>query len=289
MLAGGCNESFPSFDSQKHQMLTAELKELYVVVTRAKQRLLIYDTNLEAAKPVSQVFLRQKLVREEPLDTGILDSFAVSSTKEEWLRRGADLFRRELYRQAQAAFSRGQDEDMARLSNAKDTVQDAHRAAAVSQTAEVEKKWISAAVVYESLCERLTALNRSDQAELNLNSLRNHAAVCFTSGRNLERAAHNYAAVEQWCDVARCFEQLNLWRKAAEAHSRRGASALDDVVRCCSAGMLFVEAIEMIEAIKQADSSSIDRAECDRKQLEVAAQGAKSNEKKNKADLMLKC
>lgn len=87
-------------------MLTQELKELYVLVTRAKQRLLIYDTNSDAASPFNQALARKELVRQEPLTASILDSFAVNSTPEEWLVRARDLVARGNFKQAEVAFWR---------------------------------------------------------------------------------------------------------------------------------------------------------------------------------------
>ena len=60
-LGGSCDEKYPAFNAQKHMMLVAELKELYVLVTRSKQRLLIYDLDSSAARPVSQILLLQVL------------------------------------------------------------------------------------------------------------------------------------------------------------------------------------------------------------------------------------
>ncbi|KAK1415657.1 hypothetical protein QVD17_31442 [Tagetes erecta] len=44
--------SFPKFQEPQHSLLCAELKQLYVAITRTKERLWVFETKEELAKPM---------------------------------------------------------------------------------------------------------------------------------------------------------------------------------------------------------------------------------------------
>ena len=48
--------------TQEHHMLCSELKQLYVLATRAKQCVLFYEPDPQAAEPMLELWMRQDLV-----------------------------------------------------------------------------------------------------------------------------------------------------------------------------------------------------------------------------------
>lgn len=283
-LAGGCDESYPAFDLKKHMLLSAELKELYVLATRAKQRLLIYDTDADLARPVSEILLRSSLVRKEPLGARTLESFAVSSTSDQWLERGSELFKRELFQQAQAAFSRGHDDVMARLSCAKGHEQEARRVNLSSPEA-AQRMFAEAAKVYEELYELLTKLQRTHEHP----ECYRDAADCYRRAGNFERAVRIFVKLELWHDAAKCFEALKKWLSAAEAHTRRGPSALNDLERCCREKSLFVDALRLIDKIYNVAAESAERDDCKSRIFVIAREGARYYDKNDRLEQLMNC
>jgi hypothetical protein len=51
----------PDFEPQKHILLCSELKQLYVLVTRARERLLMYDSCRESQAPLLSLLLQLRL------------------------------------------------------------------------------------------------------------------------------------------------------------------------------------------------------------------------------------
>ena len=77
----------PNFDESKHNILCSELKQLYVAVTRTRQRLWICE-NTEFSKPMFDYWMEQHLVQVRQLDDSLAQAMQVASTPEEWRSRG---------------------------------------------------------------------------------------------------------------------------------------------------------------------------------------------------------
>lgn len=79
---------FPSFDVKKHNLLCSELKQLYVVLTRARQRLWIYDECVENHQPMLDYWESSGLVEIKCLDDSLAAELQGKSSAEHWRRRG---------------------------------------------------------------------------------------------------------------------------------------------------------------------------------------------------------
>lgn len=80
--------SFPSFDEAKHRILCSELKQLYVSITRTRQRLWIWETVDEQSKPIFDYWKKKGLVEVRKLNESLVRSTQVSSSREEWRSQG---------------------------------------------------------------------------------------------------------------------------------------------------------------------------------------------------------
>lgn len=78
--------SFTSFNQEKHGGLCSELKQLYVAITRTKQRLWILED--EFSGPVVDYWLKLCLVEVRELDHSFIKEIYVASSQEEWKSRG---------------------------------------------------------------------------------------------------------------------------------------------------------------------------------------------------------
>ncbi|XP_039173765.1 uncharacterized protein LOC104453602 [Eucalyptus grandis] len=80
--------SSPSFDDAKHNILCSELKQLYVAITRTRQRLWICENALEFSKPILDYWKKKCLIQVRLVDHALAEAMQVSSTPEEWKSQG---------------------------------------------------------------------------------------------------------------------------------------------------------------------------------------------------------
>ena len=80
--------SFPSFSEAKHNVLCSELKQLYVAITRTRQRLWISENSEDLCKPMFDYWKKKCLVQVRQLDDSLAQAMQVSSSPEEWKSRG---------------------------------------------------------------------------------------------------------------------------------------------------------------------------------------------------------
>lgn len=80
--------SFPSFDTARHNLLSSELKQLYVAITRTRQRLWISESVEDLSKPMFDYWKRKGLVQVRKLDDSLAQAMQVASSSEEWKSRG---------------------------------------------------------------------------------------------------------------------------------------------------------------------------------------------------------
>ncbi|KAK4344087.1 hypothetical protein RND71_037181 [Anisodus tanguticus] len=80
--------SFPSFCEARHSLLCSELKQLYVAITRTRQRLWICESIEELPKPMFDYWRRLCLVETREIDDSLAQAMQTSSTPEEWKSRG---------------------------------------------------------------------------------------------------------------------------------------------------------------------------------------------------------
>ena len=86
-LLDSTSPSFPHFNESKHNILCSELKQLYVAVTRTRQRLWICE-NSELSKPMFDYWKKKCLVQVRQLDDSLAQEMQVASSPEEWRSRG---------------------------------------------------------------------------------------------------------------------------------------------------------------------------------------------------------
>ena len=80
--------SFPCFNEAKHNVLCSELKQLYVAVTRTRQRLWICENIEDLCRPMFDYWKKKCLVQVRQLDDSLAQAMQVASSPEEWRSRG---------------------------------------------------------------------------------------------------------------------------------------------------------------------------------------------------------
>lgn len=87
-LEGVSVKTFPSFSQSRHNILCSELKQLYVAITRTRQRLWICENNAEVAKPMLDYWRRLSLVQVRKIDDSLGETMQRASTPEQWKSQG---------------------------------------------------------------------------------------------------------------------------------------------------------------------------------------------------------
>ncbi|KAL2559236.1 TPR and ankyrin repeat-containing protein 1 [Forsythia ovata] len=80
--------SSPSFSQLRHSVLCSELKQLYVAITRTKQRLWISETSEELFKPMFDYWKRLGLIQLRKVDDSLAKAMPRASSREEWKSQG---------------------------------------------------------------------------------------------------------------------------------------------------------------------------------------------------------
>ncbi|CAI5486329.1 unnamed protein product [Closterium sp. Naga37s-1] len=121
----------PSFDPKRcvavknaknlfpwHNLLCSELKQLYVVLTRARQRLWIYEEDEGARRPAMDLWGAMGVVAVKALTADLLTSMHTESSPEGWHKRGTELFNAAQFEAAVLSFERAGDEHSAAVERA---------------------------------------------------------------------------------------------------------------------------------------------------------------------------
>ncbi|PWA56308.1 DNA helicase, UvrD-like, C-terminal [Artemisia annua] len=81
-------QSFPAFNEARHSVLCSELKQLYVAITRTRQRLWICENKEKLSKPMFDYWKKRGLVQVKKLDDSVAQAMRVASSPQEWRERG---------------------------------------------------------------------------------------------------------------------------------------------------------------------------------------------------------
>lgn len=92
LLASTALSSFPRFDREKHGILCSELKQLYVAVTRTKQRLWISEKSKDFSEPMFEYWKKMGVAQVRKMDDSFIEEMQVESSEEDWRSRGIKVF-----------------------------------------------------------------------------------------------------------------------------------------------------------------------------------------------------
>ncbi|XVF85504.1 hypothetical protein PTKIN_Ptkin17bG0122900 [Pterospermum kingtungense] len=254
------NCSFPSFKPEKHNILCSELKQLYVAITRTRQRLWICDNVEDFFKPMFDYWKEKCLVQVRKLDDSLAQAMQVASSPEEWKSRGYKLLHQGNYVMAAICFERAHDTYGEKLAKAFGLRADADR--------------------LRGLNPEMASTSRRQAAEIFYSiGKAEHAAECFYMLKEYERAGQIYLekcgepALER---AAECFLLAECYKTAAEVYAR--GNYFSKCLSVCTKGKLFNMGLQYIQYWKQhanADEETIksskDLEELKQKFLESCA------------------
>ncbi|KAL4317814.1 hypothetical protein GQ457_18G023470 [Hibiscus cannabinus] len=224
---------FPSFKQSKHNIMCSELKQLYVAITRTRQRLWFCENVKEFSEPVLNYWKKKCLVQVRKLDDSLAAAMQVASSSEEWKSRGYKLLHQGNYEMATICFERANDIYGEKLAKAYGLRANADRLHGSSpEMASTARR--QAAEIFYSI----------GKAEL--------AAECFYMLKEYERAGHIYlekcgeSALERAAD---CFVLAGRYMTAAEVYAK--CNNISKCLSVCMKGKLFDTGLQYIQYWKQ--------------------------------------
>ncbi|XP_068331779.1 uncharacterized protein [Pyrus communis] len=208
-------QRFPRFSEAKH-ILCSELKQLYVAVTRTRQRLWVCENAEEISKPMFDYWKKKCLVQVRQLDDSLAQAMQVASSPEEWKSRGIKLYHEHNYEMATMCFERAGDTYWERRSKA---------------------------------AEIFDAIGKADSAARCFSDLGEYERACMTL---LTLAICPLGFI--WINVVTWKEQENvfLWQDAMNiAYVYAKGNFFSECLTVCAKGKLFERGLKYIEYWKE--------------------------------------
>ncbi|KAL1535322.1 hypothetical protein AAHA92_28117 [Salvia divinorum] len=233
LLSGDSEMSFPSFSQSKHNLLCSELKQLYVAITRTRQRLWICENNVEVSKPMLDYWRKLSLVQVKKIDDSLAEAMQRASTPKEWQSQGIKLFWEKNYEMATMCFEKAGDETWEKRAKASGlrAVADSLRGSNSEEAATVLRE---AAEIFDSI----------DRVE--------SAAECFYELGDFERAGRIYwdkCGKSELGKAGECFSLAGKYELAAKVY--QSGNFFRDCLSACSRGKHFDLGLQYIEQWKQ--------------------------------------
>ncbi|KAK6146301.1 hypothetical protein DH2020_020170 [Rehmannia glutinosa] len=226
-------KSFPSFSQSKHNILCSELKQLYVAITRTRQRLWICENNEELSKPMLDYWRRLCLVQVRKIDDSLAEAMQRASSPEEWKSQGIKLFWEKNYEMATLCFEKAGEEAWEKRAKASGL-----RSAADSLRGSNPEE---ARVMLREAAEIFDSIDRADSA-----------AECFCDLGEYKRAGNIYlekCGMSELRKAGECFSLAGSYRIAAEVYAK--GSFFHECLSACTKGNYFDLGLQYIEQWKQ--------------------------------------
>ncbi|XXG72001.1 hypothetical protein AAC387_Pa07g1195 [Persea americana] len=229
--------AFPRFDRFKHNALCSELKQLYVAITRTRQRLWICETAGEYSMPMFEFWEKSCLVKRRHLDSSLAEAMQAASSPEDWRSRGKKLFNEGNFEMATMCFDRAGDAVREKWATAAGLCARADRT--ISTDLEMARDLlIKAAEIYESI----------EKAEA--------AAKCFMMLKDYRSAGILYrdkCGMSRLKEAGDCFLLEKCWFLAADVYAR--GKFLSECLSACTKGKLFYAGLQYLKQWKENSSS----------------------------------
>ncbi|KAK2992171.1 hypothetical protein RJ640_000807, partial [Escallonia rubra] len=231
---------FTSFSWEKHSVLCSEMKNLYVAITRTKQRLWIWE-NAGFSQPIFDYWKNSYLVEERQVDDAFIQEMQVASSQEEWKSRGIKLYYENNYEVAMVCFERAGDaywEKMAKASGL--------RAAAARTRAPNSDMWCSYLKEAAEIFYSIDVFEASAQCYFEINEYKRAGTIYqqkFGESK-LEKAGE-------------CFSLAKCHKLAAEAYAR--ARSYLKSLSACIDGKLFEMGLLYIRSWKEQTTFHADK------------------------------
>ncbi|GFY91013.1 hypothetical protein Acr_07g0012090 [Actinidia rufa] len=238
-------KSFPNFNEARHNVLCSELKQLYVAITRTRQRLWICEDVEEFSKPMFEYWKKRGLVQVKRLDDSLAQAMQVASSPEEWKARGIKLFHENNYVPAMVCFEKANEPLWEKRAKAA-----YHRASADRMRGSNPE---GACKVLREAADIFDSIGDTESA-----------AQCFCDLGEYERAGKIYlekCGKSELDKAGECFLMAGCYELAAEVYAK--GNYFSECLSACNKGKLFNTGLKYIQYWKEhapKDSAVVKRS-----------------------------
>ncbi|XP_047266599.1 uncharacterized protein LOC107869201 isoform X2 [Capsicum annuum] len=247
--------SFPSFSDARHNILCSELKQLYVAITRTRQRMWISESVEEFSRPMFDYWQILSLVEVKDVDDSLADTMQTFSTPEEWKSRGMKLFWEKNYEMALMCFKQAGEVDWEKRAKATGIVATAER------------------IRYSDPEKARTYLLEAAQIFYSIGRFKS-AAECFYDLKDYKQAGNIFLdKCGELIKAADCFLLAGRYKRAAEVYAK--GNYFKECLSACTKGKCYDLGLKYIENWKQqcndVGKSAVDIDEIGMEYLESCA------------------
>ncbi|CAO2835088.1 unnamed protein product [Amaranthus hypochondriacus] len=235
LLDSNSKEAFPNFNPAKHNVLCSELKQLYVAITRTRQRLWVCENKEDLSKPMFDYWKKLCVVQVRQLDDSLARAMQVASSPEEWKARGKKLLAVENYEVATMCFERAGDRHWEIYAKAAGLKASADRNLFLNPE--------EATSILRQAAELFESINVSRKA-----------ADCFYELKDYDRAGKIFFELGEEPDLQKagnCFTLAGQYERAAEVYAK--SKLFSECLSCCTKGKLYDLGLQYIQDWKLQD------------------------------------
>ncbi|KAK3002991.1 hypothetical protein RJ639_019263 [Escallonia herrerae] len=234
------SKHFTSFSWEKHSVLCSEMKNLYVAITRTKQRLWIWE-NAGFSQPIFDYWKNSYLVEERQVDDAFIQEMQVASNQEEWKSRGIKLYYENNYEAAMVCFERAGDAYWQKMAKASGL-----RAAAARMHAPNSDTWRKYLKEAAKIFYSINIFEASAQCYFEINE--------YKMAGNIYQQKFGEPKLEK---AGECFSLAKCHELAAEAYAR--ARSYSKCLSACIDGKLFEMGLLYIRSWKEQTTFHADK------------------------------
>ena len=246
---------YTAFDPSVHSLLNLELKYLYVLLTRAKKNLVIFEENIEVRKPILKLWTHKNVnaVQYKLFNDDMRDIFSEKSDPDVWLKRGKEFFDRKNYESAKTCFFRGGDKKGEVRSIAYILDSQAIVKENLSKLLKMNEKTKNIVLeecydLYVQSGEKFESIGDEEMA-----------GNQYELGKSYSRAADMYVKIKSYCKAGECYKILEKWQNAANNFMK--CNMIENAIDCCLQGDFYHRALQIFDCGENSIYMSNDEAE----------------------------
>ncbi|KAL5061399.1 hypothetical protein RYX36_033003 [Vicia faba] len=247
------SKSYPNFNDSKHNILCSELKQLYVAITRTRQRLWICEETEEYCRPMFDYWKTKCLVQFKELDDTFAQTMKVASSPEEWKSRGKKLYYERNYEMATMCFENARDFYWGKMSKATGLRETAKHLQDLNPK-NANAIFREAAGIFESI------------------GMTESAAKCFSDSGDYEKAGKLYIEKGVESDLKRAGDYFCLagsYEMALKAYTR--GNFFPECLNVCAKGGWYDIGLDFFQQWKESEGGDQDWVDIKQKFLENCA------------------
>ncbi|KAM3142568.1 hypothetical protein pb186bvf_005227 [Paramecium bursaria] len=224
-------QNIEAIDIQNFSQLCDDLKQLYVAVTRPKNRLIMYDDNPFKRQYLQKLWDKMNIVDivEQDQTPTYVEAFSVQTSKKDWKKQGINMFKNKFYLQAMKCFNLAEEQVWEIKSKANMMAEEGTK---ILQ--EIED-------LYHGYMSKQNQKQNQTKKMKEKNRIFKEAAELFLQVKKPIQAAQCLYSAEEYQEAFKIYEENGWIKEAAEAAYQSGQYQ--------QSGTLFLKAKDIVRAL----------------------------------------